>query len=211
MIEISNWLAGTRNYDTGVALYTKYGGSEFYKKLFTQRNDVTTQARLADLLAALLPEAPAQNPKHANVITEVTAAKQAPKTDADNKKYLDLLKRKGNLYTELNFLMAQRLSLPEGDVLRDCALQILATNQKLRECWAQIDYYQDNGHFEVKQPAPVVVMDPDQRAQHLRQSISKCKARLAAPGCRNRAATQKLLDERMAELATLKPKKQKTA
>ena len=211
MIEISNWLAGPRNYDAGVKLYTQYGGSEFYKKLFAQRNDTSTQARLADMLAALLPDAPAQNPQPVSVVTEATASKQTPKADADNKKYLDLLKRKGNLYTELNFLMAQRLSLPDGDELRDCALQILNTNQKLRECWAQIDYYQDNGHFEVKHPAPVVVMEPDQRAQYLRQSISKCKARLAAPGCRNRAATQKLLDERIAELATLKPKKHKTA
>jgi len=208
MIAITNWLQSERNYHQGVALYEQYGQSAFYKKLFASRSDAATQAKLLELLSQLAP-ANTKKPQVISVVPVVTPA-LVINAGTDNKKYLDLLKRKGNLYTQLNFLMAHRLSLPDGAELRDCAFEILATNQKLRECWAQIDYYQEHGKFEDENTAQIVEMPADQRAQYLRQSISKCKKRLESPGCRDREATQKLLDERLAELAILKPKKQKT-
>jgi hypothetical protein len=210
MSAIHDWLNGNRDFDAGVKLFTAYGGSEFYQKMFsnagqTEFNKKKLASELEKLAGAVSPAPPAQKmvvPKPEQKPVVPTPENKA----ADNRKYLDLTRKKDNLYTRLNMLVMEKRYLPSGEKLRQCAFDILKTHQAITECWAQIDYFQEHQTFPTQAPEPV--RDDKTRIQYLQVSISKAKTRLKSPKCRNRATTELLIKQKEAELAqlTYKPK-----
>jgi hypothetical protein len=211
MQAIIDWLNSDKNYFKGIDLYLQLGTSDFYKKLLPQRDDEFNRKKLIELLTALSPGTRSEVRSQKSEVKPTEPIQQVSDKKADNSRYLALIKKKGDLYTVLNMLKNQSRFLPDGEELRKCAVDILVTNQKLMECWALIDHYQDNGCFEVKAESEKPKVDPVKEIQYLRQSISKCRSRLKSQGCRDKAATEQLLNEQLGRLAELSPKKKKLA
>lgn len=204
MSAVQEWLNGSRDFAAGLKLYADHGGKAFYLTMFEKAgpsdyNKTKLLAELQKLVADLPPEKPA--PKPAPPSLQPTPTKTPPDKAAENRRYLDLLRRKQNLYTELNILITDKRHQPEGNVLRDCAFRILKSHQALTECWALVDYYQEHQCFPTG-PEPVK-RDDKTAIQYLRQAICRAKDRLKNPKCRNRAATELLLKEKQDQLATL--------
>jgi len=208
MNTVLEWLNGSRDFAAGVKLYADHGGKAFYLTMFANAgpNDYNKGKLIAEL-QKLADELPAEKIAAKPVTPSLKPTpEKAPDKVAENRRYLDLLKRKQNLYTALNMLITEKRHLPEGEKLRQCAFDILKTHQQLTECWALIDHYQEHQAFPTG-PKPVK-RDDKTKIQYLRQAISKAEKRLQNPKCRDRAATELLLKEKREELATLTYKPQ---
>jgi len=59
MQDINAWLQGNQDYNTGLALYSKYGQSEFLKNLFANGPTPFNKSKLAAELLKLAPTPPA--------------------------------------------------------------------------------------------------------------------------------------------------------
>jgi len=204
MSTLSEWLNGNRDFAAGVKLYADHGGKAFYLGMFDKAGptDYNKGKLLAELqkLAVNEPSKPVTgNPKPAP--KPAPSLKPTPDKTADNRRYLDLIRRKKDLYTEMNMLMMEKGFLPPGEKLRVCAFAIIKTHQAIVENWALLDHYQEHQSFPTKPPKPQ--RDDKVQKQYLQQAISKAKARLINPKCRDRVATELLLKQRMAELAEL--------
>lgn len=205
MQDVAQWLKhGT--YDEGVKLYEEYGSNTFLKTKFKAGESPYNAAKLRELLSELVgceSQEPGAKNQEVGAVNKPADEPKTPSAD-EAKKYLQLCKQRDRYYLELNALMANRHALPDGEDLKQCAFAILSTHQKVQECWAQIDYYQQHGHFPVPDAPPErAAIDPKKEMQLLRQTISKAKTRLKSPTCRDRAQTQKLLDDAQAKLAVL--------
>ena len=187
---IADWLLnGT--YEAGVMLYKKYGTSDFLKKKLAVHRD---EVRLRDELQQLAPKTLLPVPDKKTLQKPLTTPPPIATNHAEAKEHLFLLKKRDNIYRELNSLMAERPFTPAGAELLRVARTILLRNQALMEIWAKLDYYAENGTFvaepiiERQQFAPT-----KESVQLLRQTISKAKARIASGKCRNLEQTQLLL------------------
>ena len=190
MQEISKWLKGNQDFASGLELYMRFGKSDFNKNLLRGSGPTPFAINKLKILLTQLNEG------ESCIKAEPKVSRAEPVTvckTKQNEKYLILIKRKTDLYTQLNYYMGEKHHLPEGDLLKLCAFTILNLHQKLTECWAMIDYYQAKGCFP-DEPEPIQY-DNKTQIQYLRQSISKAKTRLKNPKCRNRESTEKLLAE----------------
>jgi len=206
MSAISQWLNGNRDFATGVKLYTENGGSLFYRRIFANAGptDFNKNKLLAELekMSASLPNQVSE--KKQQPVKVSPSLQPTPDKKADNRKYLDLLKKKGNLYTQLNILIVEKRHLPAGTKLKQCAFDIITTHQQLTECWAMLDYFQEHQSFPAEKAKPEV--DDKTRRQQLHVSISRAKTRLKNPNCRDRSKTELLLKTLEAERDELKAK-----
>lgn len=53
IIEVNNWLNGSRNYNEGVSLYAKLGTNQVFKSLFASSQNPYTERKLAECLEAI--------------------------------------------------------------------------------------------------------------------------------------------------------------
>ncbi|SEM66251.1 hypothetical protein SAMN05192574_101382 [Mucilaginibacter gossypiicola] len=209
MQAIANWLQnGT--YDDGVRLYEQHGSNAFLKQKFklggaNAYNVTKLREELVRLAESVTPKAESQPLPTTEPVKKPSAQ---PKPE-QAKKYLQLTNKKQKLYQLLGMLMEQKHYLPEGEELRQCAAKILTTHQQITETWAAIDYYQEHQCFPDDEVKPKETLEPKKEMQLLRQTISKAKARLASPSCRNREQTQQLLTNSQTRLAELVANKRK--
>lgn len=204
MAAVHDWLNGSRDFAAGVALYAQLGGSALYQRMFANTGATpANKLKLAAELEKLAGSAPVPAPDPAPVKPRPAAAAPTPPPtkDGENRRYLDLLKKRDLLYRKLDHLHVEKRFLPVGDKLRDCAFAILSTHQQIVECWTMIDHYQEHETFPAAKQKPV--RDKKTEIQYLRVSISKAEKRLKQPGCRNRQQTERLLKEKQDELAKL--------
>lgn len=203
MCAVQNWLNGNKDFTTGVQLYADNGGKSFYLTMFAKAGP--TDYNRAKLLAELTKLAGSDTApvliKEKPVTKPAPSLKPTPDKAADNRRYLDLVRRKKDLYTQLNMLLMEKRFLPAGEKLRVCAFDIIKTHQAIVENWALLDHYQEHQCFPGKAAKPV--RDDKTAIQYLRVSISKAEKRLANPKCRDRTATALLLKEKQQELAEL--------
>jgi hypothetical protein len=205
---VQDWLDGDRDFAAGVKLYAEHGGKAFYLTMFDKAGPTDyNRAKLLAELTKLAGSEPAPAPILKKPVTKPPPSlKPTPDKAADNRKYLDLVRRKKDLYTQLNMLMMEKQFLPAGEKLRVCAFDIIKTHQAIVENWALLDHYQEHQSFPSKPAKPM--RDDKTEAQYLRQAISRAKSRLKSPNCRDRTATALLLKQKENELAELLTKPQ---
>jgi hypothetical protein len=217
MQTVADWLQnGT--YEQGVALYEQHGQNSFLKLKFKAgANDYNVAKLREELLRVAGCEVREASP--AVKVTQLATRTQKPiLPEPDNsqpdpekaRRYLQLTNKKNKLYQQLNVLMEQKHYLPEGEDLRICAHTILTTHQQIMEAWALIDHYQAHQCFPDDEVQPKPTLEPKKEMQLLRQTISKAKARLSSPTCRDKVQTETLLTTsqiRLAELVAAKPKR----
>lgn len=201
MQAIADWLK-TGDYIQGIQLYDQYGSNSFLKTKFKAGPNDYNVKKLREELAALCPVESRESVVESREPVVAPPMTFGPTPD-NAKRYLQICNKRDKLYRELNMLMEQKHYLPDGEELKKCAFAILSTHQKVSECWAQIDYYQEHGRFPNDDKPIAKAIEPKREMQLLRQTISKAKSRLKSPGCRDREQTQKLLDDSIAKLAVL--------
>lgn len=193
MEQIKAWLNSDRSYPEGLALYTRYGTNEFLKSRFQSTQDVYNKNKIVEELQKLL-EKP--------VITLVKKANPPSNPEADQGKYLSLIKKRDEVVKQIERNMVVLDLGTDKSILFETAKQILRLHQQKTELWAAIDFYQKYNCFE--QPPEVKEIPKEKEIQLLYQAISKANKRLQSNNCKNPARTEQLRDQRIKRLNELK-------
>lgn len=212
MDEIKAWLSSARNIEDGLRLYLQHGKNEFLKTRFAATRDAYTRQKLAEELQKLSGKVgqaqklvkesqkppqygPPEDPAKSNI--------QPVIQEADQARYLDLLRKRDDIIKQIERNMGMLDFSTDQTILFETAKQILKLHQKKCEIWAQIDFFQANGCFEIinDNGAPLA---KEKEFQLLYQAISKAKKRLQNGKCKNVTKTQRLLDKHQARLQHLK-------
>lgn len=212
MQDINAWLQSDQDYNTGLALYAKYGKSDFLKKLFadgpTPFNNQKLEAELQKLAptqpaieqSAIEPEDILSETENIPALT-INDSKFSPNSIAENQvRYLAIKDDIGLRYRQMENNMLALDYVNDEDILCQTAKQVLKLHRKIRDNWMLIDHFDEHGFFpyqKVKKPPVTSAM------QLLHVSICKAKKRLQSPNCRDVAETQKLLEEKQLALKTL--------
>lgn len=210
MQEINAWLTNGQDYQEGVGLYLKYGSNTFLQSLF--KNGPTpynTQKLVSELKSLAPPPATEQAP-----ITKEPTPKQ-PTNETTNQpnnqptwlpdaqyRYLKIKEEIKTKYKQLERNMWLLGQEKRETVLHLTAKQILTINDAIQDRYALIDYYDEHGFFPDKRKKEPTT---DEK-QRLMVSISKAKARLKKPNCRDKEATQSLLIDLQKKLDQLRRK-----
>jgi len=212
MQDINAWLQSDQDYNTGLALYAKYGKSDFLKKLFADGPTPFNNQKLEAELQKLAPTQPAigQPPVESkNILPEtedtltsnINDSRLSPDSIAENQvRYLSIKEDIGLRYRQMENNMLALDYVNDEDILCQTAKQVLKLHRKIRDNWMLIDHFDEHGYFpyeKVKKPPITSAM------QLLHVGICKAKKRLLSPNCRNIAETQKLLEEKQLALKTL--------
>jgi hypothetical protein len=224
MQEINAWLRSGKDFETGKALYIKYGKNSLFKSLLntqgaTPYNIKKLGADLKDLAPAppaISTDAPpisivATVPPPANEQEGEKAEPSNPYTAPTNNtseypKYLQLKDYIQKLYRQIE---RNRTELDLGTnpaFLHQTAKQILSLHGKLQDAWKTVDYYDEHGRFPALKPTTEEVraeLSPADEIQLLRQSTSKAKTRLKNPKCRDVEATKALIQKNIQRIKEL--------
>ncbi len=220
MQEIKAWLKGG-DYAAGIILYSKYGNNSFLKKQFAKQQNKYLEQKLREELVKIsihlkLAEITEtgfdvidKSPAASKILITPNSGelKQSPLPDKSElqKQYLQLVKKRQRLYTELNAYMEEKHHLPEGEKLRLCCVAILAHHRQITETYALTDHYEVHQKFPMEEKKPDI--DPEVEIDLLRSAISKANKRLLNANCRNREKTQKGLDAKKCRLNELLAKR----
>jgi hypothetical protein len=222
MQEINAWLL-KKDFEQGKLLYIKYGTNSFFKTLLQSGPTPFNVKKLGVELTALAPVSPAKQDAPQPQIDEhrppvklkggalVTAAaahqlsvisKPTTKSPANLPKYLELKELLKNTYRQLERNMAE-LDISENEsYLHLSAKNILSLDQKKRDIYKLLDYYDEHECFpDVKQK---VIRTPTEEIQLLMQSTSKAKTRLKSPKCRDIEATRQLIENNNKRISELR-------
>jgi hypothetical protein len=155
---IRKWLAGSRNYYTGVVLYNHYGTDPRLKKYFEGEPDPIKQKKLEAELAAQLD--PSRKPKQGscNKETDEMPAGVDAVLQSLRHEWLPLYQRMNYLRHELDrFEEIYPLHLVEDGIpdnspqaiarRRPIAFEILELEQRCMKIWARRDHYIDTGQL----------------------------------------------------------------
>lgn len=201
MQEIKAWLNSNQDFDIGAKLYQQFGTNAFFKNLLKAGKTPFNLQQLPKKLAELLPEEiPAQKPEKPKPAAK---EKELPTPNlSDHVKKLELDDYVKKLYKQLNLNRAILIQSDKESILFATAKQIKKIRKEISKTWTFIDFYNENGFL------PDAAKDqkkhsPEEKIQLLRQSISKAKARLKKPNCKNREATEKLIEENIKQILAL--------
>jgi len=212
MQDINAWLQSDQNYNAGLALYAKYGNSDFLKKLFADGPTPFNNQKLEAELQKLAPTLPAieQTPIDSeNILYEtenipaltINESRFSPDSIAENQvRYLAIKDDIGLRYRQMENNMLALDYVNDEDILCQTAKQVLKLHRKIRDNWMLIDHFDEHGLFpyeKVNKPPITSAM------QLLHVGICKAKKRLLSPNCRNIAETKKLLEEKQLALKRL--------
>lgn len=197
MQAIQTWLNSSREYLAGVSLYVTYGTNNFLKKRFQSSPDAYSKQKLAEELQKLVG-------KVGLTIQVVEGGPKPPPTNSqeEHAKYLALLRKRDEIVRQIDRNMALLDFSNNKNVLHETAKQILRLHQTKTEIWAQIDFYQEHGCFEL--PPQKKEQSRDKEIQLLYQAISKANKRLKNPDYKNRTKTAQLRDKHLKRLNELK-------
>lgn len=197
MQEIRAWLEN-QDYSTGVALYEKYGTSDFLKQLFAGGSSQYTKSKLWEELASLVPEDVSQ-------LDQSPAETGASKIDHEkvitSPVYLKLCRDRDQVFRQIDRNMYLLDTCRSDDTRYKAAKQILRLQRRKQEIFAELDYIEEHG-------APMPVAPPKEHKtpemQRLYVQICKAEKRLLQPNLRNREKTTHLLARKRARLEELR-------
>jgi hypothetical protein len=181
--EIDSWLKGGCNYLLGVALYARYGKDEFLKRIFSQSDKSFNRQKLNQVLVALRDsEALSLNPSPAERDFEVNISKKVTekKPPVEFPELLQVKNLRNQTMAELRSLHPYLSTLPEGEELRQLAVNIVKLRKKNVEHWQRYNHLLENGPDKVAyKPEPVMVpIELINTCENLRKSIGKAEQRL---------------------------------
>jgi len=221
MQEINAWLRSGKDFETGKALYIKYGKNSLFKSLLnTQGATAYNIKKLGADLKDLAPAPPAitNDAPPASIVTfepPPVNVQEGEKPDAptpgaaptnntsEYPKYLQLKEYIQTLYRQIE---RNRTELDLGTnpaFLHQTAKQILSLHGKLQDTWKMIDYYDEYGHFPLVKAEVKVIRPAAEEIQLLRQSTSKARTRLKSEGCRDVEATKALIQKNVQRIKEL--------
>ena len=196
MEKIKQWFNSNMDYADGVALYLQFGNNAFLKQRFQVNSDSYNRKKLNEELEKLAGGKTHINPK------EEAPPPQKNNLAVDSQKYLALKKNRDEAVKQIERNMAVLDLSTSKKILFETAKQLLKLHQRKTELWAQINFFDQYGHFE---PLPAKKEIPKEKEiQLLYQSISKANKRLANPAYKNRTKTQELREKQLARLNELK-------
>lgn len=197
MDAIQIWLNSSRDYLAGISLYASYGTNNFLKKLFQSGPDAYNKKKLVEELQKLAGKV-AQMP---NFVEE--SIKPPPTASLEeHAKYLSLLRKRDDIVRQIDRNMGLLDISNNKQVLHETAKQILRLHQTKTEIWAQIDFFDEHGCFEL--PAEKKEISRDKEIQLLYQAISKANKRLKNPDSPSRIKTEQLRNKHLKRLSELK-------
>lgn len=213
MQEINGWLRSGKDFETGKALYIKYGKNSLFKSLLnTQGATPYNIKKLGADLKKIAPAPPAIT--HDAPPIPIVAAPLPPpvkegagKVEPDNQatpanntseypKYLQLKQHIQTLYRQIERNRTELDLQTNQNLLHMTAKQMLSLHGKLQDCWKLVDYFDEHGSFPLVKPTIEEIrakLSPAEEIQLLRQSTSKAKTRLKSPGCRDVEGTKALI------------------
>ena len=215
MQEINAWLRSGKDFETGKALYIKYGKNSLFKSLLntqgaTPYNIKKLGADLKDLAPAppaISTEAPpisivATVPPPANLQEGEKAEAPQPSVKL-MERYLGLKELLKQKYRQLERNMAVLDFSDDPNFLHLTAKQILSLNNQIGDIHDLIDYFDEHGTFPFVEVTEEIIRTPAQELQLLWQSNSKAKRRINSGKCRDIKKTQELIEinnKRISEL-----------
>lgn len=206
MQEINAWLQSKRDFETGKALYIKYGSNTFFKTLLQNHGNTPYNIKkLGAELKALAPASPVLPPP-ADPQPVSSTSNHPPKEPPSIKlmeRYMSLKELLKMKYRQMERNMAAIDFSDDPQFLHLSAKQILSLHTAIGDIHDLIDYFDEHGTFPTVQLSEEVIRTPEHEIQLLRQSTSKAKRRLASGKCRDLAKTKELIelnDKRIAEL-----------
>lgn len=208
---ISTWLESGQDYFTGVTLFERFGASASLKRIFsiggaTKRNRETLEYELRKII-----KVKGHSGKKTGVIksdsekekTKETAGSDALQVDSLELERKNLYKLLDNHHATLEFL--------QEDQRRDCALEILKADDRLKEIGERLEYFKEHGVLPVekeqenkKSSSELTEVELIHRQMRVRTYVSRYK-RLVANGVslKNIAKNRDLLNKFQLELEDL--------
>lgn len=178
-------------YDVGVKLYEEFGDSDIYKSIFRQGESDFSKRKLFDALKAIADE-----PEFDGIVETVPAV--VIPNDFLIKK---LRHERDQLYRQIDVNMYALAKARTDTSRREHAFQILRLQRKKQEVLDNIEYVELNGDLPKIKPKQDFTTPEIQR---LYVQISKTRKRLERTDLRNRAKTEKLLNEKLVRLKELR-------
>jgi hypothetical protein len=210
MQEINAWLQSNQDFNTGAALYVKYGTNKFFKTILEKGPTPYSVIKLEAELIRLAPATPAIIDAPQPIIEadqpvpkkeQALPVEDQQKRSKDFAMYLLIKEGQKTLYRQLERNMIE-LDLGKGErLLHLTAKQILSIHSKITDNYKLIDLFDVEGKFpDPKQP---IEYTPKEEIQKLRVSNSKANMRLKNPDCRDPEETKKLIERNNARIIEL--------
>lgn len=142
--DILTWLSSDRDYAAGVLLFEKHGNNSVLLKMMKARESIYTSEKLLEELLKISKEKPPvrldyKSHPQKKVVERPPAIAVLP--EALQKK----VKIKNMLYAEVNNLRPKLLLVSNKATRYKIARQILDAQQRIKDIWYEIDYYNEHG------------------------------------------------------------------
>lgn len=199
MEAIREWLKN-KDYQAGVELYLKHGDNDFLKKLFKSKKSGFTEHKLSEELIKLLDLKPSEEEQKTNASAQAKVQSKPAQNQFVITKLQHELKQIFRSIDNNRFQLARATT---DRTRKEYAFQILFLHRKKVGIYEQLDYYHEHGTLpSVKKKQPCKTDE----LQRLYVQIWKAKKRLekTPEKIRNRAKTENLLAERIAQVERIK-------
>jgi hypothetical protein len=141
MRSIAKELIESGDYELGIEFVSKYGDWTIANLLRTLNRSSFTESQLEKALQSII-----DNSKEKD--EPVDAMPEPVKIENDH----DLIKHRNNLVRELDHYRGMLELIPTDEQRLTVALQILDLEDKLRQIWSDIEYFNENGHVREHVP-----------------------------------------------------------
>jgi hypothetical protein len=141
MRSIAKELIESGDYELGIEFVSKYGDWTIANLLRTLNRSSFTESQLEKALQSII-----DNSKEKD--EPVDAMPEPVKIENDH----DLIKHRNNLVRELDHYRGMLELIPTDEQRLTVALQILDLEDKLRQIWSDIEYFDENGHVREHVP-----------------------------------------------------------
>jgi hypothetical protein len=187
MRAINEWLAGSRDYEEGVALYLRFGKDKAFINMFREERTPFKEKKLVELLKGLLAEYNRLNKKEEKnneQIKEHASGHGWPAVmDTELLALWSEWKPKYSEFMNLTHRLYDVAMLGKEDKLKEMeagamAHKILDLRDEIKEIYAARDYYIEHGCFPVKTETFSPVVGNDAMLGLRRQNVRRYLTRL---------------------------------
>lgn len=190
MERVKKWLDNPV-YEQGVNLYNDLGSNDFLKSIFRQGENEYSRKKLFDELYELLPEK-----------SEYSEITEFPEINKPNDFLLKKLRHdRQQVYRQIDANMFALRQARSESSRKEHAFQILRLQRKKQSILDDIDHLEAHGTLL---PVPEKSEFTTPEIQRLYVQIWKLRKRLARTDLRNREKSQKLLDDKLLLLASIR-------
>jgi hypothetical protein len=193
---IKEWIDNPqRIYSEGVFLYKRFGNNTACLTLFENGENSLTRKKLLDELRKI--DAGAINNDQVKPTEGKTKLPPKEKPSEDVAKYDGLVQLKNISFKEMASLHSQLTNLKTDNQRQIACKKIMELDSLIDDCWAQIDYYDENGTWPVDQDEVQIktISDVVQMSKNIPTYFTKINAKLDKEGL-SEADEQELLRQK---------------